>query len=369
MRTLWTLNHADPGFSGARVLSVSLSLPSSRYSTWHDVRSFHERLAAGIESLPGVEKLGITTTPPFAANWSKLFAIEGITKPGDKPVMTVHGIVGGDYFETMGIPLLQGRLLGLQDRRETPGAILVNRAFARQVFGDADAVGRRVKDGVSETDAPWLTIVGVVGDVKVRRIDEEPVPQTYQFWLQTQESTFGQATYVVRTSLDPMALAPAVRAAVARTDPEQVVGRLAPMPEIVTDSLRNERFRMSLLLAFAATALLLAGIGIAGVTGIAVTQRRHEIGLRMALGAARGRIVREVLGGGLRLVLAGLACGLLGALALSRLVAGFLYGVAPTDPATYLASAGVLLVTGLIATYLPARGAAAVDPMTALRQD
>ena len=316
-----------------------------------------------------MEKLGITTTPPFAANWNKLFAIEGITKPGDKPVLTVHGVVGGDYFETMGIPLLQGRLLGLQDRRETPGAILVNRAFARQVFGDAEAVGRRVKDGVSETDAPWLTIVGVVGDVKVRRIDEEPVPQTYQFWLQTQESAFGQATYVVRTSLDPLALAPAVRAAVARTDPEQVVGRLAPMPEIVTDSLRSERFRMSLLLAFAATALLLAGIGIAGVTGIAVTQRRHEIGLRMALGAERGRIVREVLGGGLRLVLAGLACGFVGALALSRLVAGFLYGVAPTDPATYLASAGVLLVTGLIATYVPARGAAAIDPMAALRQD
>ncbi len=372
VRTLWKLRNADPGFRGEHVLSVSLSLPSTRYASSSDVRSFHQRLAAGLEAQPGVEKIGIATTPPFGGSWSKLFSVEGITKPGDKPVLTFHSIVAGDYFQTLGIRLEQGRFPGLEDRKETLRTIIVNRTFARQVFGDADALGRRVKNGMLADDTPWATIVGVVGDVKTSRVDEETRPQTYEFWLQSPETeggAFRQVTYLVRTAGDPLALAPAVRAQVALADPEQVVGRVASMPELVTGSLSRERFRMSVLLAFAVVALLLAAVGIAGVTGVAVTQRRHEIGLRMALGAEQGRILRDVLGGGLRLVLAGLAIGLGGGLALSRLVSGFLYGVAATDPATYLAAAGLLLIAGLAAAYVPARRAAGVDPMAALRQE
>jgi ABC-type antimicrobial peptide transport system permease subunit len=212
----------------------------------------------------------------------------------------------------------------------------------------------------------------VVGDVKLDRLDEEPTPQTYEFWLQSgevEEGAFRSATYVVRAAGAPAGLVPTVRGEVARIDPEQVIRRLLPMPEVITESLDRERLRTGLLLAFAAIALLLAGIGIAGAMGVSVAQRNHEIGLRMALGADRAHILRDVLGSGLRLVVGGVALGLLGGIALSRLVAGFLYGVAATDAATYAAAASLLFVTGLVATYLPARRAAAVDPMVALRQD
>ena len=371
VRTLLKLNAADPGFRGKHVLSVSLSLPSTRYANGDDVRSFHQRLSAGLEAQPGFEKLGITTTPPFGESWTKLFSVEGITKPGDRPVLTIHSIVAGDYFATMGIPLLRGRLLGLEDREQAQRTIVVNRAFALQVFGEGDAVGRRIKNGMLDDDSPWATIVGVVGDVKTSRVDQEAQPQTYEFWLQAPgwEWALARVTYVVRTTGEPSAFAPAVRAQVSQVDPEQAVGRIAPMPELVTDSLRRERFRMGLLLAFATTALVLAAVGIAGVTGVVVSQRRHEIGVRMALGARRDRILREVMAGGVRLVLAGLAIGLGGGLVLSRLVSGFLYGVAAWDPATYVAATALLLVTGLAAVYVPARRATRIDPVVALRYE
>jgi len=222
-----------------------------------------------------------------------------------------------------------------------------------------------------DDDSPWATIVGVVGDVKTSRVDQEAQPQTYEFWLQAPgwEWALARVTYVVRTTGEPSAFAPAVRAQVSQVDPEQAVGRIAPMPELVTDSLRRERFRMGLLLAFATTALVLAAVGIAGVTGVVVSQRRHEIGVRMALGARRDRILREVMAGGVRLVLAGLAIGLGGGLVLSRLVSGFLYGVAAWDPATYVAATALLLVTGLAAVYVPARRATRIDPVVALRYE
>ena len=372
LRTLANLHHADPGFQGERVLAASLALPAERYKSWPEVRSYHERLAADLGALPGVERVGVATSPPFGSGWGKLFSAEGVTKPGDRPIYTRHSIVAGDYFEALGIRLESGRFFSPEDRKDTERAVIVNRTFARQVFGEADPLGRRIKNGPIDGDLPWATIVGVVGDVKLDRLGEETVPQTYDFWLQSGEAEggfFRSVTYVMRAATAPAALISVVRSAVARLDPEQVIRDLRPMPELVTESMVRERFRASLLLAFAAIALVLAAIGIAGVTGVAVTQRYHEIGLRMALGADRTRILRDVLGGGLRLVGAGVAVGLLGALALSRVAAGFLYGVAPTDAATYAAAAGLLIGTGLLATWVPARRAAAVDPMSALRQE
>jgi putative ABC transport system permease protein len=351
---------------------ASLSLPSARYPAWPDTRAFHQRLAEGLSSLPGVERVGIATSPPFTANWTKLYSAEGITKPGDQPVLTRHAIVAGDYFEVLRIPVLRGRSFTLGDRKEGDKVILVNQAFARQVFSETDPVGRRIKNGTPETDAPWQTIVGVVGDAKLDRLGEEAPPQTFDSWLQSSEAeggAFREVSYVLRSAIPTASLVPAVRAQIALLDPEQVIRRLLPVPEIVSGSLDGERFRTRLLLAFAATALLLAALGIAGVMGVAVTQRRHEIGLRMALGADKGRILREVLGGGLRLVLLGVAVGLAGGAALSRLVAGFLYGVGATNAATFGIAAVLIVVTGLVATYVPARRAAAVDPMVALRQE
>ncbi len=372
VRTLANLHGADPGFRGEGAVVASLSLAPSRYQAWSDVRGFHERLAAGLASQPEVQRVGIATNPPFRGMWTKPFSAEGITKPGDRPVFVRHSIVAGDYFEAIGIPLERGRLFGLEDRKETTRAILVNRAFARQVFGDLDPIGRRIKNGVAEGDAPWSTIVGVVGDAKLDRTDEETLPQTFEWWLQSPEAELGafrQVTYVLRAAGSTASLVSAVRTQVGLVDPEQAVRSLRPMPELITDSLARERFRTSLLLAFALTALLLSAIGIAGVTGVAVTQRHHEIGLRIALGADRGRILRDVVGGGLRLVSLGVVLGLVGGAALSRLVSGFLYGVAATDALTYAAAAGLLVLTGLVATWIPARRAAAIDPMVALRQE
>jgi predicted permease len=347
-------------------------LPEARYKEWSDVRGFHQRLSENLAALPGVERVGIATNAPFTTSWTKLYSAEGITKPGDRPILTRHSIVAGDYFEVLRVPILRGRAFTLGDRKESEKVILVNQAFARQVFGDADAVGRRIKNGTPETDAPWQTIVGVVGDASLDRLGEEAQPQTFDAWLQSAEAEIGafrDVSYVVRSAGSTVPLVPAVRAEIARLDPEQVVRKLALMSELVHGSLDRERFRTHLLLAFAITALVLSGIGIAGVTAVAVMQRRHEIGLRMALGADRGRILREVLGGGLRLVLVGVAIGVAGGLALARLVAGLLYGVAATNVATFAAAAVLLVLTGLLAAYVPARRAAAVDPMVALRQE
>jgi predicted permease len=372
VRTLANLSAADPGFRPEKAVIASLYLPEARYKDWPDVRGFHQRLSESLAALPGVERVGIATSAPFTTSWTKLYSAEGITKPGDRPVLTRHAIVAGDYFEVLRIPILRGRSFTLGDRKESDKVILVNQAFARQVFGDADPIGHRIKNGTPETEAPWQTIVGVVGDASLDRLGEEAQPQTFDAWLQSAEAEIGafrDVSYVVRSAGSTTPLVPAVRTQIARLDPEQVVRRLTAMPELVHGSLDRERFRTRLLLAFAITALVLSGIGIAGVTAVAVTQRRHEIGLRMALGADRGRILREVLGGGLRLVLVGVAIGVAGGLALSRLVAGLLYGVAATNVATFAAAAAVLVVTGLLAAYVPARRAAAVDPMVALRQE
>ncbi|HEY7515880.1 MAG TPA: ABC transporter permease [Vicinamibacteria bacterium] len=372
VRTLANLSAADPGFRGDRTVLASLYLSEARYAKWPDVRGFHLRLSRSLATLPGVERVGIATNPPFGNTWSKLYSAEGITKPGDRPTLTRHAIVAGDYFEALSIPVLRGRAFTLADRKESEKVILVNQAFARQVFGDADPLGRRIKNAPPETEAPWQTIVGVVGNTSLDRLGEEASPQTFDSWMQSGEAeggAFRAVSYVVRGAGGTAALLPAVRAEVARLDPEQVIRQLAAMPQIVHESLYGERFRTWLLLAFAVTALLLSAIGIAGVTAVAVTQRRHEIGLRMALGADRGRILGEILGGGLRLVLAGVALGVAGGLALARLVAGLLYGVAATNPATFLVAAALLVLTGLLASYFPARRAAAVDPMVALRQE
>ena len=373
VRTLANLSAADPGFRGDQTLLTSLYLPDARYPRWSDVRGFHQRLSEALKALPGVERVGIATSPPFSeGGWTKLYSAEGITKPGDRQILTRHAIVAGDYFEVLRIPILSGRAFTLADRKESERVILVNQAFARQVFGDADPVGRRIKNAPPEADAPWQTIVGVVGSTSLDRLGEEARPQTFDAWMQSGEAeagAFRDVGYVVRSAGAVMALLPSVRAEVARLDPEQVIRRLAPMPDVVRGSLDRERFRTRLLLAFAVVALLLSAIGIAGVTAVAVTQRRHEIGLRMALGADRARILREVLGGGLRLVLAGVALGVAGGLALSRLVAGLLYGVAATNAVTFVLAAALLVTTGLLATYFPARRAAAVDPMVALRQE
>ncbi len=372
-RTLLRLQQVDPGFRPEQVLAVSLSLPAARYPAFPQVRVFHQALTAELGALPGVEALGIATNVPFGDGWFKLMSAEGVTRPGQRPFLVRHSIVAGDYFQALGIPLLRGRLFAAEDRaQEGARAILINRTFARAAFGDGDPIGRRIKNGPAESPAPWRTIVGVVGDARTTRPDQTVEPQTFESWQGSPEAEAGgftAVTYVLRATGDPEALTPSIRAATARLDPEQAIGRIVRLPLLVSETLARERFRVWLLLGFAATALLLSAIGVAGVVGIGVSQRQHEIGVRLALGAGPGAIVRAVVLGGLRLVGFGVAIGLAAGLALSRLVAGFLYGVASTDPASHVGAALLLVGAGALAAYLPARRAAAVDPLVALRQE
>lgn len=372
LRTLWNLESTDPGFRAENILQVPFSLAARQYPGWNETRAFHERLYAATSILPGVRAAGINSTVPFAGSWTKSWTVEHSPTSGVSP-RSIHGVVGGAYFEAMGIPLRQGRWFNdTQDRSDSPQGVVVNEAFVRAYLNGKNPLTVLVKNGVPESKEPWLPIIGVVGDTKFNNLDEPPMPQTYVSWLQTSEARegmFRNVSYVYRTDGDPSRLISAIRDQIRQIDPQQVVGRTAVLRDLIDRSLNAHKFRMRLLGVFAATALLLAIIGIAGVMGVMVTQRFHEFGLRMALGADPSDILRNVLGGGLRLIAIGVIVGLAGAFALSRFVAAFLYGVPAFDPWTYGVVIGVLVLTGLFAAYLPARRAAHVDPLVALRHE
>lgn len=371
IRTLWNLQSTDPGFRAEQILRVPISLPATQYSAWNDTHAFHERLTSATSGLPGVSAIGIATTVPFGGRWTKSWTIEKFPTTGAAP-RSAHTVIGEDYFNAMGIPLKLGRRFDTQDRTETEQSIIVNEAFVRTYLSGHDPLTIRIKNGIPENKEPWLRIIGVVGDTKLGSMDERPQPQTYSYWLQSSEAkngAFRNVSYVFRADGNPQQLTSAIHGEIRRMDPQQVIGRIEVLRELIDESLSTHRFRMRLLSIFAATALLLAIIGIAGVIGVMVTQRFREFGLRMALGAKPTDILRHVLGGGLRLIVTGLFIGLAGSFTLSRTVSSFLYGVPTMDPWTYAAVFAVLVTTGLFAAYLPARRAANVDPLTALHHE
>jgi putative ABC transport system permease protein len=264
----------------------------------------------------------------------------------------------------MGIPLKAGRLLGPEDDREdAPAVVVVNEAFARFFFPDGEALGKRITLGGS--DNPPREIVGVVGDVQMRDLEEDKRIATY--------AAFGKEPWtIVSVALRTRAstgIAPALRAAVAAVDPQLAVGDITTMSRLVDDSLGQRRLQVVLLGMFGAIALLLAVIGVYGVMAYSVAQRVQEIGIRIALGAQPGQVRRAVLGRGLLLASAGMLVGIGGAAALNRVLAGFVYGISSTDPATYVASAAILLIVAALAAWLPAHRAARVDPMVAMRAE
>jgi putative ABC transport system permease protein len=270
------------------------------------------------------------------------------------------------YFATLGIPLLKGRLFTEQDDEKAPRAVVVNQTLAQRFFPGEDAVGRRLRLGDGRAEQPWQTIVGIVQDVKTEGLDVENRPQIYRSILQTSNL---QLTLVIRTASDPGALTEAVRREVRAVDADLPVFGIRTMEQVMQAAVSQRRFAMIMLVVFAFIALTLSAVGIYGVMAYTVTQRTHEIGIRMALGAQGSDVLRMIITQGLILTFAGMAVGLAGAFVLTRFLSSLLFGVGARDPLTFACISLLLSIVALAACYIPARRAMKVDPMVALRYE
>ena len=357
---------SDPGYRTDRLLVLTIPL-SSKYSKPEEQSEFFRQLVARVTGLEGIEAAGATTTLPLAeTDIVHDFKIAGrpVPAPGMEPTAR-YGVVTPGFFDTVGMRMRVGRGFTDADTAGAPNVVVVNEAFAEKFFPGEDAVGQRLlsaseghRDGV---------IVGVVGDVRQFALDEPPVPHFYVSQFQQPDDSM---YFVVRTSVaDPRQLVPAVRRAVAELNPEQIIWQTRTMEELLSKSVAARRFSVVLLVTFAALALVLAALGVFGVMTYVVSQRTHEIGIRLALGADRRDVLRLVLGRGLKLALIGVGAGLLAALALTRVVAELLYGVSATDPSVFALVGLLLAAVAVAACYVPARRAMRVDPMAALRYE
>jgi putative ABC transport system permease protein len=367
------LRAIDPGFNTDKVLTCQVSLPSKYKDP--QIVTFFQQLLERVRALPGVKAAGATMTLPLRQTgggfWSGL-NIEG--RPAAKresiPIVSFVQVTPG-YFRAMDIPLLKGREFNEVDNSDqSPKVAIINATLARRFFSNGDPVGKRICLGENCSKGPWLSVVGVVADAALESLTDPRFPQVFSPHAQGMEGgVAGNMELAVRTSSAPLSLAAAVRNAVHEVDKDQSVAKIQTLGQIVSASLAQPRLNTLLLAGFALLALLLAAVGIYGVISYSVALRTREIGLRMALGAGRTDVMRLVVRQGMILALAGASIGLVGALILMRLMSSLLYGVRPSDPPTFLAALGVLVGVALFASYIPARRAAKVDPMVALRQE
>jgi len=363
------LSQVDPGFRTENLLTMTVSLPATRYPDRDSRAAFFDRTLERISSLPGVESAGVVTNLPltFRGN-SNFFVIEGRPElPPDRMPLAVTRVVNPDYLRTMGISLAAGRGIESQDTRDSLPVAVITEATARIHWPGEDPIGKRMKMGRYDTPNPWLTVVGIARDVHQFDLTTEPWPQVYLPY--TQHRSFAPRDIVIKTTRDPLQMTAAVRNAIWDIDRDQPVSNVSTMADIVSESLARQRFNTSLLAVFAFIAVLLAAVGIYGVMSYLVTERTREIGIRSALGADRGDILRMVVWQGFKLVGAGVVLGLAGALALSRVMTSLLYGVSATDPATFAIITAVIVFVALIANSVPAYRAAKIDPMEALRHE
>jgi len=363
MRSFAGLLAVNPGFNPRDALITTVYLPRPQYSTPARWATFAERTLAEMAALPGVQAAAVATNIPFSDPATRPFRIEGRPPTtGDLPVSN-HYLVSPDYFRAMGIPLRRGRPFDARDGADAPRVVIISEAMARRFFPGEDPLGKRI----------WLgrpnprEIDGIAGDVKPSRLDGEVSLQTYEPFAQNAVWDF---TYVVRGAggLAP-GLPAAIRAVITRQDPRQPTNGMRPLLELVGDSIARHRFAVTLFAVFSAAALLLAALGLYGVVSYTVAQRAGEIGIRMALGARTGDVLRLVFAQGGRLIAAGLLAGVGGALLLTRFLDSLLFGVSAQDPLTFLVIVLLLAAVAGLACLLPARRAARVDPMTALRSE
>jgi putative ABC transport system permease protein len=357
------------GFDPSRVLTMRVMLPQSRYDG-PGQRRFMDETLARLRAVPGVEAVGTTTYLPLSGWYGEAtVAVEGRpSAPPGQEAQAQYRMIQGDLFGALGTPLLRGRPFGGEDRADGPKVAIVNETFVRRHFAGGDAVGRRI-DFNLDSDVPgpvWREIVGVVADVRQHGLVKEPAPEVYLPFAQEPVSLIG---YAVRAAGDPGALAGPLRQAIWQVDKDQPVSYVLPLATMAAETTALQRTSTYTLLAFTGIALGLAALGLYGVLAFAVSQRSHEIGIRVAMGASRRDILAMIVGQGLRLSAAGLVVGLAASLALTRLLSSLLFGVSPYDVPTLAVVVSVLLLTAVLASLIPALRATRVDPLSALRHE
>jgi putative ABC transport system permease protein len=359
------LNHVDPGFEPEQVVTMRATLPAVVYATDDRLRIFSEQLLARIEQLPGVRAVGTVNYLPMSRfGASDRFEIEARpeTRIEDQKFSWVS-VVGGRYFDAMGIPLRRGRLPGPSDDARTQPVFVIDEEMARHFWPNEDPIGARLIWHTRPDETVTGEIIGIVGSVRWRGLAMAPEATTY-FWFP--QNPGRELTIVARSVGNPADLAAPISEQVAAVDPNQPVADIRLMREMVADDLARPRFTMMLLVGFAAVALLLAMIGLYGLISLVTAQRTREIGVRMALGAQRRDVLRLVMHGGLRLTAAGIVLGLGASLALGQSMASLIYGIRPADPMTLIAVTSVVTAVAWLATYVPGRRATQIDPAVAL---
>ena len=369
MRSLIKLQQVNPGFDPERVLAMRISPNWSKYNTPEQTRALLTRILDKARSAPGVlsaslgstfplNQLGITSGP-----FNRGFQIEGQPIPeGELAPQADLRTASDEYFETVRQPLVTGRTFDKRDDEKALPVAIINQATARHRWGDDDPIGRRITFDRGQT---WLTIVGIVGDVRQYGLDREPADEIY---LPLAQAGFG-GNLLVRTASDPMSIANLMREAVYQADPDTAVDRVQTLEQVRSDAVASPRLTAILLAMFAGLALVITAAGIAGVMALSVNQRTHELGVRLALGATPAKVLGMVMRQGMSFVLLGLSVGVVGALLLGRLMSSLLFAIEPTDPITFLAVALVLIAVAAAACFVPARRVTSIDPMTALRSE
>jgi putative ABC transport system permease protein len=365
IRSFMQLQSVETGFNPENVLTMRAQLPKKKYPEPHHIVDFFKQAEARIASLPGVQAVGAISYLPLTGLASRDgFKIVGqpAPKPGEEPGVEVR-VITPTYFQAMGIPLLKGRLLNERDVKETR-VLLINETLAKRYFPNVDPVGKQIE--VSWDGSGPDEIVGVVGDIREGALNKEPEPAIY--WSHPREPYSGMAL-VVRTSGDAARFGAAVQKEIRAIDPEQPIADVRTLKQVVAKSIARPRFNTLLLTIFAAVALVLASVGLYGVMNYSATQRTHEVGIRMALGATRADIMRLVVGNGMLLTMIGIGIGVIASIGLTRVMQTFLFGVSATDAVTFIGVSALLIVVALIANYIPARKATRVNPVIALRYE
>jgi putative ABC transport system permease protein len=357
-----------PGFDRSNVLTFRIALSESKARDKARVRDFYAQVIEKLQALPGVDSAAEVTSLPSGWSWNRTeYTAEGQppAAPGEMRAAVWQSVSPG-FFRALRIPLLKGRLLTAQDGPDAPLAIVISQSMARRIWESQDPVGKRIKFGRAESSQPWKTIVGVVGDIEQSPFDHLPEPTAY---LPFAQLPLASSALAVRTAGDPIALAAAMRAQVRSVDADQPPYDMRTLEQLISDDVSGVEYSARMMLVFGILALVLSASGIFALMAYSVTQRTHEVGVRMALGAQRGDVLRLVVGYALKLTIMGLAMGVPVALALTRALSSALFGVVRMDTPIFALLTLLLALVAALAAYIPARRATRVDPMVALRYE